>query len=312
MAHPRAGDEGPAAPGEAARPAVLRVMTFVCYPALDLGAALGYFDAENLAVSVELTPSSLIQMRGLTAGTWDLAITSFDNLLVSARRERVPSVAFGVADRADLPFFVRPEIAGYDDLRGRPIAADAVDTAFALVLRRLLLAHGLDVARGDYSLVAVGANAQRLQSLLRGQTFAAILVPPWDAEAREAGLRQLGHHREVLPDYPGQMLAATAAWLGIGANRAAAVRFLRAWRRAATWSVAPANRAAAIGLLVERQGISPAAAAILLDGVVRDIAVDPAGPASVRDVRLALGLMTPPGPPLDRYYDTSLDEQARR
>ncbi len=312
MAHPRDGDERQAAPGEAARPTTLRVITFVRYPALEVGAALGFFDAENLAVSVELTPSSLIQMQGLSAGTWDLAITSFDNLLVSATREGVSSIAFGVADRADLPFFVRPEIAGYGDLRGRPIAADAVDTAFALVLRRLLLAHGLDLARGDYSLVAVGANAQRLQSLLRGDTVAAILAPPWDAEAREAGLRQLGHHGEVLPDYPGQMLAATAAWLGIGVNRAAAVRFLRAWRRAATWTVAPANRDAAIALLTSRQEISPAAAAILLDGVIRDIAVDPAGPASVLDVRLALGLMMPPGPPLDRYYDTSLDEQARR
>jgi hypothetical protein len=31
----------------------------------------------------------------------------------------------------------------------------------------------------------------------------------------------------------------------------------------------------------------------------------------VRDVRLALGLMTPPGP-LERYYDASLEEEARR
>jgi len=314
MRYPRGGDEkrraAPRSAGEGPTP--LRVITFVRYPALEVGVALGYFDAEHLAVSVDLTPSSIVQMQGLTAGRWDVAITSFDNLLVSATREGESSVAFGVADRADLPFFVRPEIAGYDHLRGQPIAADAVDTAFALVLRRLLLAHGLDVARGDYSLVAVGANAERLDSLRRRDTVAAILAPPYDAAAREAGLRQLGHHREVLPDYPGQMMAAPAAWLGSAANRAAAVRFLRAWRRAAAWSTEPANRAAAVALLTQRQGISLAAAAVLLDGVIEDVALDRAGPASVLDVRLALGLMTPPGPRLEAYYDARLDEEARR
>ncbi len=48
-----------------------------------------------------------------------------------------------------LPLFVRPEIRSWDDLRGRRLAADAVDTAFALVLRRILLEHGLDLDRGD-------------------------------------------------------------------------------------------------------------------------------------------------------------------
>ena len=291
-------------------PTSLRTITFVRYPALEVAAARGEFAAEGLAVSVEVTPASIVQMQGLTAGRWDIAVTNFDNLLVSATREGVPSVAFAVADRADLPFFVRPEITAWEDLRGRAIAADAVDTAFALVLRRLLVAHGLDLARGDYSLVAVGANAERLASLRRGDTVAAILAPPWDTEAREAGLRQLGHHREVLPAYPGQMLAATAAWLRVPANRDAAVRFLRAWRRAAAWCAGPENHEAAIRLLVGRQGISDGAAEVLLAGVRTDIAIDPAGPATVRDVRLALGLPAPTGS-IERFFDDSIDEAAR-
>src|SRR5690349_11922151 len=121
MRYPRRGQAGrPVAPrGQGEESTALRVITFVRYPALEAAEALGYFDDEHLAVSVELTPSSLVQMQGLAAGRWDVAITAFDNLLVSATREGVPAVAFGVADRADLALFVRPEIAGYDDLRGR-------------------------------------------------------------------------------------------------------------------------------------------------------------------------------------------------
>lgn len=37
-------------------------------------------------------------------------------------------------------------------LKGKKLAVDAVDTAFALTLRRILLARGLDLKRGDYKL----------------------------------------------------------------------------------------------------------------------------------------------------------------
>jgi hypothetical protein len=45
-------------------------------------------------------------------------------------------------------------------------------------MRRVLLAHGLDLNRGDYELVALGATGQRLESMAKGETFAGILNPP--------------------------------------------------------------------------------------------------------------------------------------
>ena len=88
------------------------------------------------------------------------------------------------------------------------------------------------------------------------------------------------------------------------------MRFLRAWRRAAAWCAGPENHEAAIRLLVGRQGISDGAAEVLLAGVRTDIAIDPAGPATVRDVRLALGLPAPTGS-IERFFDDSIDEAAR-
>src|SRR5438045_2274132 len=58
----------------------LRVIGFVLYPALVAAEEFGYFAAEGLAVSVDITPSSTFQMQGLTRGDWDLALTAFDNL----------------------------------------------------------------------------------------------------------------------------------------------------------------------------------------------------------------------------------------
>jgi ABC-type nitrate/sulfonate/bicarbonate transport system substrate-binding protein len=302
--------EVPAAQTKGLRP--LRVIGFVQYPPLVAAQEFGYFAAEGLDVSVDITPSSTFQMQGLTRGDWDLALTAFDNLLASATREGVQSVAFAITDVRNLPFLVRPEIQSYEDLRGKALAADAVDTALALVLRRLLLAHGLDYARGDYELLAVGGNPERLQSMLAGETVGAVLTPPGDQIAREAGFRQLGHHSEVLPDYPGSTMAATADWLRVPANRATAAGFLRAWRRGVTWVVNPANREAALDLVSARLGISRASAELLLDSVATDNAPNPAGFASVLNLRIDLGLADPPGPPIEPFYDLGIYEQATR
>ena len=297
-------------PAEQKGPIPLRVITFIPFPALVAADERGYFAAENLAVSWEITPSSTVQMQGLTGGRWDIGITAFDNLLASRVREGVQSVAYGVIDRIDLPLLVRPEIEGYADLRGRPLAADAVDTAFALVLRRLLLANGLDFSRNDYTLVAAGGQPERLASMQRGETFAAILSPPADSQAEQAGMRRLGHHSEVLPDYPGSVLASSADWLARADNREAAVRFMRAWQRGAEW--ATTNPAAACELLGQARNVSPAAADTLLRGAVTDLSLNPAGLTAVRDLRVELGLVPPPGPAVEQYYDARLYEQVRR
>lgn len=291
-------------------PTLLRVITFVPYPALVAADERGYFAAENLTVSWEITPSSTVQMQGLTAGRWDIAITAFDNLLASRTREGVQSVAFATVDRIDLPFYVRPEIAGYADLRGQALAVDAVDTAFALVLRRMLLANGLDLNRGDYTFVGAGAPQPRLESITRGETVGGILNPPWDARGEEAGLRLLDDHRTVLPDYPGSVLAATADWLAEPANRDAALRFLRAWQRGAEW--VRSDPAAARELLVRGHNVPPAAADSLIGATVADLSLDPAGLTVVRDLRVELGLVPAPGPAVEPYYDLSLYQQARR
>src|SRR4051794_3782505 len=290
----------------------LRVIALSPHATMVLGEALGYFAAEGLTVSWELTGSSTAQMQGLIDGRADVTITAFDNLLASATREGIPSVAFATVDVATSSLLVRPEIRTYDDLRGRPLAVDAVDTAFALVLRKLLLAHGLDLERGDYALVPVGGPQPRLQSLLRGETFAALLGTGSEAAAPEGGLWALGHYSEVLPDYPGLQLAATADWLASPANRDLVVRLLRAWRRAAVFAIDPTNRSAAREVLTSSQGLSVAAADRALNVVTADLRLDPDGLTGVRALRAEFGYLPPTTPTNETLYDLTLYERAQR
>jgi ABC-type nitrate/sulfonate/bicarbonate transport system substrate-binding protein len=206
----------------------LRMITFTTDAATIAAQTNGYFAAEGLDVDITITPNSTVQMRGLGEGQWDVASTAFDNVLAWSGREGAEIVAIvQTATGVNLPVYVRPEIQEWSDLRGKPLAVDAVDTAFALVLRRILLAHDLDLARGDYEFVAVGGTPLRLESMARGDTFAGIMSTDLEASAQAAGLRRVADQREVLPDYPGGVFAVTRTWAQQHPDEA--VRFIRAW-----------------------------------------------------------------------------------
>jgi ABC-type nitrate/sulfonate/bicarbonate transport system substrate-binding protein len=277
----------------------LRLIVFGVDAATVAARARGLFAGEGLDVAVTVTPNSTVQMRGLSGGRWEVAYTAFDNVLAWSGREGAEIVAVAqTGSDVQLPLFARPEIRDWDDLRGRRLAADAVDTAYALVLRRILLEHGLDLARGDYELVAVGATEARLESMQRQETCAAILNPPVDAAASAAGMVRLADHREVLPDYSGRVIAVNRAWAED--HRDAVVRFLRGWRTGARW--VHENREAAIELVAAWVGIEREAAAARVQQLSADGALHLPGLQCVLDLRLQFGFTPPMGAELARYY----------
>src|SRR5689334_9932906 len=244
---------------------------------VDAGTAVahgrGYFANEGLDVKATVTGSSTEQMRGLSTGKFHIATGGFDNVLAWSGKEGAEIIA--IAQQTDAPslsLFVRPEIKKWEDLRGKKLAADAVDTAYALVLRKILLVHGLDFTRSDYQLVAVGGTPNRLASLLKGETFASILSPPVDHEAEAAGMVKMAHHREVLPDYPGSSIIVARAWAD--RHRAELVSFLRARIAAVAWAKDPANREAAITVVSDTLKIGREDAANRLDELAKDGALN--------------------------------------
>jgi ABC-type nitrate/sulfonate/bicarbonate transport system substrate-binding protein len=211
----------------------------------------GYFAAEGLDVDVTVTPNSTEQMRGVSQGKYEIVSTAFDNVLAWSGREGAEIIAVAqISDKTVLPVFVRPEIKTWSDLKGKKLAADAVDTAFALVLRRVLLAHGLDMTKGDYELIALGATGARFESMLKGETFAGVLTSPFDIKALDAGMRRIGDSKEVLPDYPNTIFAVNRDWAQ--KNRETLIGYLRGWLKGMSWVKDPANREAAIKLVGEQ------------------------------------------------------------
>jgi ABC-type nitrate/sulfonate/bicarbonate transport system substrate-binding protein len=287
----------------------LLINVFNVDAALAVGRARGLFAAADLDVEVMVTPNSTDQMRGLSHGSWQIVSTAFDNVLGWSGREGAEIITVAQVSAGNtLPVYVRPEIKSWDDLQGKALAVDAVDTAFALVLRRVLLAHGLEMDHGDYTLLAKGTTGYRLDSMIKSETYAGVLNAPWDAKAVAAGMIRLADHREVLPDYPGGVYAVNRLWATD--NRGLLLRFLRSWNDALRWCRAEKNRNAAIQAIAEAEKLEEKAAANRLRQLPPSGTLNLPGLQSVLDLRVLFKLTPPMGDVLSKYYDESFYREA--
>jgi ABC-type nitrate/sulfonate/bicarbonate transport system substrate-binding protein len=270
----------------------------------------GYFAGEGLDVDITVTPNSTEQMRGVSQGKFQIVSTAFDNVLAWSGREGAEIIAVAqISDKTVLPVFVRPEIKTWSDLKGKKLAADAVDTAFALVLRRVLLANGLDMTKGDYELVALGATGARLESMLKGETFAGVLTSPFDVKAVAAGMRRIGDSKEVLPDYPNTIFAVNREWAQ--KNRDTLVAYLRAWLKGMNWVKDPANRDAAIKMVGEQLKLNPKQAEESVNELSTTGNLNLPGLQVVLDLRNQFDFKLNKGDKLPVYYDAAYFNAAK-
>ena len=288
----------------------MRLNVFRVDAATVAAQARGLFAAEGVEVETTVTPNSTEQMRGVSQGKFEIVSTAFDNVLAWSGREGAEIVAVAqISDKTVLPVFVRPEIKTWSDLKGKKLAADAVDTAFALVLRRILLANGLDMTKGDYELVALGATGARLESMIKGETYAGILNPPFDIKALDAGMRRIGDSKEVLPDYPNTVFAVNRDWSQ--KNRDTLVAYLRAWHKGMSWVKDPANREAAIKMVGAELKLNPKQAAESVEELSTTGNLNLPGLQVVLDLRNQFGFKLNKGDKLPVYYDATYFSAAK-
>ena len=295
----------------------LRVIVFEGVQNLPLYAAQaqGYFADCGLEVSVEFTPNSWTLRDGLAEGRYDIAHTAVDNAVAMAElADRDIAVVLG-GDNGFNALYVQPDIGEIADLRGRTALVDAPNTAFALVLYRILSQHGL--ARGDYTVKSVGATPLRLAAMREDRAAsAAILNLPFRLAAERAGLRRLGDAVSLVGPYLSTTGFVMRAWAA--AHGEVLVRYLQAYILGLRWALGPANRAAATALLETHLRLQPdvaaatyAMAADPVTGIAKDGVLDFAGFANVLRIRAEVeGQWGGTAPSPERYLDLSYQARA--
>ncbi|UGS36161.1 ABC transporter substrate-binding protein [Capillimicrobium parvum] len=263
----------------------LRVIEFVAPGVEAIAAGLGLYARHGVEIETVRTRSSTEQRERMTSGDCDVALTAIDNLIAwDADGDDLRLI--GQVERTTvLDLVVGADVERIADLRGATVAVDAVDTGFAIVLRKILRDHGLEA--GDYRLSPEGGIQQRCDAVTQGRAAGGLLGPPWSDQAIDQGLRRLTTVEQALPDFPGIGVAVREARLAeLGP---ALERYLAALAEAAAWA-ATASRDEALELFTAA-GFPPAGASALLDVVPADVRVSARGVALLYAIRDELGVL---------------------
>ena len=296
---------------------ILRVNIFNTSSNLPLFAAIenGFFEKRGLTVEVQNTPNSDEQRTGLAAGRFEIAHAAVDNAVAMVEAGHDVVVVCG-GDAGMNELMVRPEITGFDDLRGKCLAVDAPNTAYALVGKKILKLNGLLEGR-DYTVKLAGGTGPRSAAMVADASLAVGMVnPPFSFTVREKGLKSLGSQFDLLGPYQATGAFVMRAWAHSNAD--VLVNYLAAYIEGQRCVLNPANRAAMVQLLM-RQFKQPEAVArssyeTLVapgSGLAVDARFSPEGFATVLAIRAEMeGMWGGQPPAAGKYLDATYFDQA--
>jgi ABC-type nitrate/sulfonate/bicarbonate transport system substrate-binding protein len=290
----------------------LRVNIFNTSSNLPLFAAeaKGYFAKRGLDVEIQNTPNSDEQRAGLADGRFEIAHAAVDNAVAMIESGKDAVIVCG-GDAGMNDFMVRAEINSMDDLRGKLLAVDAPNTAYALAAKKILKLNGL-IENRDYGIKLAGGTGPRSAAMVVDPRLAAGMInPPFSFTVREKGLKSLGTQFDLLGPYQATGAFVMRQWAD--ANTEALRAYLAAYIEGQRHVLNPAHRAEMVALLAARFNLYPAVAEGTYEAVVApgsglaaDAAFNNEGFATVLSIRAEMEGMwggKPPKP--QRYLDLS-------
>jgi ABC-type nitrate/sulfonate/bicarbonate transport system substrate-binding protein len=144
---------------------------------------------------------------------------------------------------------VQQDIKAYDDIRGKTVLVDAPDTAYALLLYKMLEIK--DLKKNDYVVKPVGGSLRRYELMVQDKNNAATMLnPPFSIRALDNGLKSLGSSVDVTGRYQAGGAFVLRAWGQ--ANSDALIKYIQANIEGLRWAMNPANKTETIGMIVER------------------------------------------------------------
>jgi ABC-type nitrate/sulfonate/bicarbonate transport system substrate-binding protein len=233
----------------------LKVIVFPGMSNLAQFAALaqGFYTKRGLAVELVYTPNSAELRDGLAAGRYQIAHAGVDNAVAQVETAKVDLFIFMGGNNGFNNLIVQPEIKDYDDFRGKTMAVDAVDTAFAILLYKMLDLKG--VKRGSYDVKPVGGSLLRYQAMTKDKTYAAsMLNPPFSLQAVHRGLKDFGSAVSAIGPYQSDGGWVLRSWGQ--ANAEVLTRYIQANIEGIRFALNPANKDAMVAILADRLRLS--------------------------------------------------------
>lgn len=279
----------------------------------------GLFAKHNIAIEVVDTPNSTEQRSGLAAGRYDIAHTAVDNAVAMSETANA-DVAVVTGGHGGMNLLIaQQEIKSIEDLRGKTVVVDAPNTAYALLLYKMLQVKGLERGK-DYNVNPVGGTGQRIAAMRKDKAnaWAGMVSPPLSVQVvKEGAFKSLGSANAVVGEYQADSIVVMRGWAK--KNEDVLIRYLRANIEGSRWALDPANRVEVVKLLESRLKLSNELAADVLaagldrkaGGFAKDLAFNMEGFKTVLTLRAELlGQWGGKPPAPDKFLDMSYYQKA--
>lgn len=268
------------------------------------------FERHGLKVEILFTANSDEQRAGLAKGEFEIAQAAVDNAVAMVEMAKEDVVIVTGGDSSMNEFIVQPDVRSFADLKGHTLLVDALNTAYALQLKKILLINGLK--QEDYKLNPIGGTGLRLRGMKEHKEYkAAMLNLPFSLDAKAAGLKSLGKATDLIGPYQANGTFVLRSWGQ--AHRDELERYIAGLIEGTRWAMAPANKQAAAKILSERLKVSMEDATktweLMMDpkfGIAPDARFDMQGFRNVLALRAEIeGSWGGKAPAPERYIDLS-------
>ena len=276
------------------------------------------FERHGLKVDILFTANSDEQRAGLAKGDFEIAQAAVDNAVAMVELAKEDVVIVTGGDSSMNEFIVQPDVRSFKDLKGHTLLVDALNTAYALQLKKILLMNGLkpDV---DYKLNPIGGTGLRLRGMKDNKEYkAAMLNLPFSLDAKAAGLKSMGRATDLIGPYQANGTFVLRSWGQ--SHRDLLERYIAGLIEGTRWALSPENKEAASQILAERLKVSSENATrtweLMTDpkfGIARDARFDMQGFRNVLALRAEIeGSWGGKAPAPERYIDLSYYEGAEK
>jgi ABC-type nitrate/sulfonate/bicarbonate transport system substrate-binding protein len=275
-----------------------------------IAVELGWFKGDNIELDLIGVGSGGAQQ--LAGASLNIAHSGFPDFARASLQGAPVKIIINDIIASPYAVFAKPGIKGIADLRGKLISIGGVKDVTLIYIKAFLASAGLQTSDVDF--VYAKAAGDRLSALIGGGVDATILNPPTYFKAAALGFTNLGDVDPYIKDVPFTVWAANTDWAA--KNRDVLVAFARSYKRGVRWLYDPANKSAAIDILVKhaRQDRNDTMQAydylverlqlFSIDGGISDKAYQ-----KMAEGLIDLGDMKEPVPPKSEIFDGTFVEQ---
>lgn len=233
--------------------APLPSIRLICLPGVPLPVLIaqqqGFFAQQGIRVVAEKAADAAALRAALAGGSADLAHASVENAVVAQRSGADYVIVIG-GEMSTSELIVQPSIHSVADLRGHTILLDGKNTAYTLLLKKILLRNRLRPGI-DCTMKVAGLAPDRLQAMRANPDDAATIEkPPTSILAERAGLHSLGSTDALAGMGRSQGIGGFALRSWAAGHSDLLVRYLAAFVQGQRWMMEPAHKDQVIALML--------------------------------------------------------------